>query len=243
MEIPTDLIEKFTLNGKVGVEKWYLPPVFQNEHNYDEFYTSDEIEKLKLKVFDGIEYHYIGTDTWVQSAMKKYMFDKNVIVIGSARPWYETMCLCYGCKSCTIVEYLQRHSDRTDLRYITTDKFKVEIDQGIKYDICLSISSIEHDGLGRYGDPIDPDADLRDMSESSKILNDNGLLMLAVPVGKDKVVWNAHRIYGTLRLPLLLKDWNIVETYGIEKDYMNDSVTSRDTGVDAVLQPLFILKK
>ena len=32
---------------------------------------------------------------------------------------------------------------------------------GVRFDVVLSISSFEHDGLGRYGDKIDPDADIQ----------------------------------------------------------------------------------
>ena len=31
-----------------------------------------------------------------------------------------------------------------------------------KFDACVSISSYEHDGLGRYGDPLNPDGDLEE---------------------------------------------------------------------------------
>jgi hypothetical protein len=34
------------------------------------------------------------------------------------------------------------------------------------FDVILSISSFEHDGLGRYGDPLDPDGGLRSMKEA-----------------------------------------------------------------------------
>jgi len=36
---------------------------------------------------------------------------------------------------------------------------------------------------------------------------------LAVPVGKDCLYWNAHRVYGHLRLPLLLNGWNTIDTF------------------------------
>ena len=42
------------------------------------------------------------------------------------------------------------------------------------FDVILSISSFEHDGLGRYGDPLDPDGDLRSMKEAAQILRPGG---------------------------------------------------------------------
>ena len=70
----------------------------------------------------------------------------------------------------------------------------------VQFDVILSISSFEHDGLGRYGDPVDPDADLRSMSKTRQMLSPEGLLFLAVPIGRDCVMWNAHRVYGRARL-------------------------------------------
>lgn len=56
--------------------------------------------------------------------------------------------------------------------------------------------TIEHIGLGRYGDPINPDADLLAFSELERVLEMNGNLLLVVPIGKPKIIFNAHRIYS-----------------------------------------------
>ncbi len=56
--------------------------------------------------------------------------------------------------------------------------------------------TVEHVGLGRYGDPLDPDGDLKAISELSRVLAPGGNLLFVVPVGKPKLVFNAHRIYG-----------------------------------------------
>jgi len=57
---------------------------------------------------------------------------------------------------------------------------------------------------GRYGDPLNPDADLQAMARVRSILKPGGLLLLTVPVGPDVLVFNLHRRYGPARLPLLL---------------------------------------
>lgn len=59
---------------------------------------------------------------------------------------------------------------------------------------CLH--TIEHIGLGRYGDPIDPDGDLRAIRELSRVVAPGGNLLIAVPMGeKMRIQFNAHRIY------------------------------------------------
>ena len=59
---------------------------------------------------------------------------------------------------------------------------------------CMHV--IEHIGLGRYGDLLDPDADLKAMSELQRVLSVDGNLLFVVPLGRPRVVFNAHRIYS-----------------------------------------------
>jgi SAM-dependent methyltransferase len=59
---------------------------------------------------------------------------------------------------------------------------------------CMHVA--EHIGLGRYGDPLDPDGDLRAMSELKRVLAVGGDLLFVVPVGKPRIMFNAHRIYS-----------------------------------------------
>ncbi len=63
----------------------------------------------------------------------------------------------------------------------------------------LSLScmhTVEHIGLGRYGDPLDADGDLKAMQELKRVLAPGGTLLFAVPVGQPKILFNAHRIYS-----------------------------------------------
>jgi hypothetical protein len=56
--------------------------------------------------------------------------------------------------------------------------------------------TVEHIGLGRYGDQIDPDGDLKAIGELKRVLSKNGRLLFVVPLGKPKIMFNAHRIYS-----------------------------------------------
>ncbi len=59
---------------------------------------------------------------------------------------------------------------------------------------CMHV--IEHSGLGRYGDPIDPDGDLKAIDELKRVLATGGSLLFVTPVGRPTVRFNAHRIYS-----------------------------------------------
>jgi len=59
---------------------------------------------------------------------------------------------------------------------------------------CMHV--LEHIGLGRYGDSLDAQGDLKAVNELVRVLGNNGNLLIVVPVGKPTICYNAHRIYG-----------------------------------------------
>lgn len=58
-----------------------------------------------------------------------------------------------------------------------------------------ALCSLEHFGLGRYGDPIDPEACFKCFAEIQKKIKRGGNLYISVPVGKERVEFNAHRVF------------------------------------------------
>ena len=67
-------------------------------------------------------------------------------------------------------------------------------DSSVKSISCMHV--VEHIGLGRYGDPIDPEGDLKAFKELDRVLAKDGNLLFVVPVGKPRIMFNAHRIYS-----------------------------------------------
>lgn len=63
----------------------------------------------------------------------------------------------------------------------------------------MSLSSLhaaEHFGLGRYSDPIDPEACFKFMDSLQNVLAPAGKLYFSVPVGRERVEFNAHRVFS-----------------------------------------------
>ncbi len=56
--------------------------------------------------------------------------------------------------------------------------------------------TIEHIGLGRYGDPLDPEGDVKAINELKRVLAPGGNLLFVTPVGRSRIEFNAHRIYS-----------------------------------------------
>lgn len=67
-------------------------------------------------------------------------------------------------------------------------------DGGIASLSCLHV--IEHIGLGRYGDPLNPMGSRLAASELQRVLQPGGRLFLSVPVGRERVCFNAHRVFA-----------------------------------------------
>ena len=74
-------------------------------------------------------------------------------------------------------------------------------------DSLSCLHALEHFGLGRYGDPIDPDGWLKGLSSLHKILKPGGTLYLSVPTGiTQRVEFNSQRVFSLEHLtPVLTK--------------------------------------
>lgn len=82
---------------------------------------------------------------------------------------------------------------------------------------CMHV--IEHVGLGRYGDPLDALGHETAAAELARVLAPGGNLYVSVPVGRERVCFNAHRVFshGTvMRLfpALRLKTFALVDDLG-----------------------------
>jgi SAM-dependent methyltransferase len=71
--------------------------------------------------------------------------------------------------------------------------------------------AIEHVGLGRYGDPLDCEGDTKAMSELKRVVKRGGDLLLVVPVGAPKIVFNAHRIYSFEQIIQYFNGFELIE--------------------------------
>jgi hypothetical protein len=87
-------------------------------------------------------------------------------------------------------------------------------DNSIESISCMH--TIEHVGLGRYGDALDPDGDLKSIWELQRVTAKGGSLLLVVPVGeKSRIQFNAHRVYQPEWIVEQLPELQLQEFYFI----------------------------
>jgi hypothetical protein len=94
---------------------------------------------------------------------------------------------------------------------------------GVPQAYCDSLSclhALEHFGLGRYGDPIDPQGHMKGFDNLCKMLSAGGTLYLSVPIGARGTCFNAHRVFHPSDVPawsrerLQLEDYAYVDDVG-----------------------------
>lgn len=101
-----------------------------------------------------------------------------------------------GVEKVTTVEYNEISSEHPQLETMTPETLaRTWLSNETKdYDFAVSYSSYEHDGLGRYGDPIDPWGDIWDVQRVGCLIKPQGLFYLGVPVGSDQVRWTSSNL-------------------------------------------------
>jgi len=98
-------------------------------------------------------------------------------------------------------------------------------DASVESISCMHV--LEHVGLGRYGDPLDPDGDLKGAKELERVLAKGGDLLLVVPIsGKPRIEFNAHRIYSFSMVKDLFAELSLVEFSLIPDDAISVGIIS-----------------
>jgi len=216
--IPEELMSRYTLEETIPVLDWYL------DKNYNEFSNwTDPFIQTYLKdnsvsnILNGNGHSPYGKNAckWLLNAFQEYdIRNKKVAVVGSTTPWLEAILLNLGNKV-TTVEFNVPITTFVNLTCVDAGTFEANPQL---YDCIVSYSTIQHCGLGCFGEPLDPEGDLRLMENIHKNLADNGLLIWSCPVGKDALVWNAQRVYGELRLPMLFEKFKELKWLGCSKE-------------------------
>jgi hypothetical protein len=67
-------------------------------------------------------------------------------------------------------------------------------------DSLSSLHAIEHFGLGRYGDSIDLDGYKKGFEVLTLMLKPGGILYLSVPIGRERIEFNGHRVFSVGRV-------------------------------------------
>ncbi|MBI5530066.1 MAG: DUF268 domain-containing protein [Candidatus Doudnabacteria bacterium] len=153
--------------------------------------------KFFPKIFDRdpashtFDKHYVYMDRWAFKNLLAYKPSEHVDIGSSIR-------------------FLSMASAITKLKFVDIRPVKIDFDNyeciegsilnmpfadnSVSSLSCLHVA--EHIGLGRYGDPLDPQGTKKACAELSRILATGGKLYFALPIGHTATYFNAHRVHS-----------------------------------------------
>lgn len=74
---------------------------------------------------------------------------------------------------------------------------------------CLHV--IEHIGLGRYGDPLNPNGSATAADELQRVVAHGGSLYLSTPVGRERTCFNAHKVFDPNTILAMFNQMQLVD--------------------------------
>jgi len=162
---------------------------------------------------------------------------KTILVIGSQSPWLESILINRGAAKVVTLEYGSFKSQYPTHEFIRPNEFRERYLAGTleEFDAIFTYSSVEHSGLGRYGDTLNPWADMLTLAQAWCVSKPDARLAVGVPYVKtgDRIEYNAHRVYGPVMYPFLATNW--------EAEWVEDE--SKKTAAEGLYQPYFVFKK
>jgi hypothetical protein len=167
-------------------------------------------EKTKTSEFDK---HYFYQDIWAFQRIYKSKVGHHIDV-GSRIDFIGFLSVI------TKVNFIDIRPIETNIENLEPTKGDI-LSLPFKNDSILSLSClhvVEHIGLGRYGDPINPFGTKKACKELSRILVKGGNLYFSLPIGKPKLCFNAHRIHSSSQILQYFESLELVEFSGVGDD-------------------------
>ena len=245
-DMPFVRIEKF-INGVNSNSYNQIPDICKkymkyNNKNWKITWSSEMIDDM-LNFCDKLEYEKLSPNDYPKSSLQFVeVFNKFVnvsgktcLVLGSISPWIECLLLHFNAKSVTTLDYIAPKCNYK-INTLSVDNYIKET----KYDVIVSYSSLEHDGLGRYGDPLNPNGDIDACIEAYSMLNRGGYFICGIPIGDGCIEGNFHRIYNQTRIDKL---FSLFEKRITSVNYLTLDSTLDFSGSNWQNQPVFVYIK
>lgn len=160
------------------------------------------------------DHHYIYHPAWAARLLAQIRPDCHVDISSSLH-------FCTLVSAFIKVKFYDYRPAQLALSNLTSEKADLMAlpfgDKTLTSLSCMHV--VEHIGLGRYGDAIDPQGDLKAIAELKRVLAVGGSLFFVVPIGQPRLQFNAHRIYSYEQVKsyfaeLTLRDFSLITDSG-----------------------------
>jgi SAM-dependent methyltransferase len=175
-----------------------IPDSFKTQYQMVLEYVAKENSRFKVfeKYFSQVGEHpvsYIDHECAFAAKNVAKFNPSNVLDIGSYRHFILGM-LAY--KQVSTIDIRRREPATQNEIVITSDAKELNI-QDASFDAIVTLCSLEHFGLGRYGDEFDLDADKKAVKEMIRVLKPGGILIFttAITRAQPSIAFNGLRIY------------------------------------------------
>lgn len=152
--------------------------------------------------------HYFMQDLWgarkVFASGVKQHFD-----IGSRIDGFVAHCLCFT--NVTLLDIRKLDVSVRGLSFVQTNCMDMKNVESGSIGSLSTLHAIEHFGLGRYGDPIDPRGHEKALREIQRVTAPGGNIYLGVPIGEQRLEFNGHRIFDPATILGLFPGFELVE--------------------------------
>jgi hypothetical protein len=174
-------IRDFFTYRKLAAERNRPKPLFRNVYPFVH-------DKTDITIFDT---HYIYHPAWAVRILKGINPARHTDISS-------TLHFCAQLSAFIPTDFYDYRPARLNLSNLSSgaaDLCKLHFsDDSIESLSCMH--TVEHIGLGRYGDALDPAGDVKAIDELQRVLKAGGDLLFVTPVGRPRVLFNGHRIYS-----------------------------------------------
>jgi len=191
----------------------YLPRFFSHWIRYAKSENAQKIRVLDLQPCLGdwsthtpFDAHYFYQGAWLARRVRAAKIIKHVDIGSSVL----TISVLSAHVETVFVDYRPLKVSLPGLTSIAGNILDLQFpDDSIESLSCLHV--IEHIGLGRYGDPIDPLGSVKAALELQRVVSRGGSLYLSLPVGRERVCFNAHRVHSPISVLQMFPQLKLIE--------------------------------
>ncbi len=174
--------------------------------------------------FTGFDTHYVYHLAWAARILKKTNPALH-IDIGSH---LDFPCMLSAHYPIEFYDYRPANVKLDNLKCLRGDLLNLHFEDNSVHSLsCMHV--LDHPGLGRYGDPLDYDGDLKAIKELQRVLAKGGNFLYVVPVGKPKIKFNASRIFGYRQTLEYFNELKLIEFSLIPDDALNRGMITNAT--------------
>ncbi|MDQ5951824.1 MAG: hypothetical protein QG639_1105 [Patescibacteria group bacterium] len=157
--------------------------------------------------------HYFYQDIW--AAMKVFNSKvKHHYDIGSRLDGFIAHCLPFC--TVTMIDIRPLNYKIPNLSFIQTNGSNMDSIKSGSISSLSCLHAVEHFGLGRYSDPVDPEGYVKAIHEFQRVVKKGGTIYFGTPIGKQRLEFNAHRVFDPAYVVRLFDKCSLVDFAAVD---------------------------